>query len=66
MAGISSSLPEQRIGSVESVQDPQNTEAVVEFEVVEIVGLVAGEKWQMVARVCVQSVANGQSEPEPA
>lgn len=57
--------PEQRIGTVQSIEDPQNPETVVELEVVKVMRLGAREEREVVSRVGTEGIANSHREPQP-
>jgi len=57
--------PKQCICAVNIVHDTQHSITLVEFHVVEVVGLWRGEKWKVVARVGIESGKESEAAPEP-
>ena len=58
--------PEERVRPVQVVQDSEDAVALVELEVVEVVGLGRREEWEVVAGVGVQRGQEGEAVPQPS
>ena len=66
MPAVRRARAELRISAVYIVEDSQNTEVLIELQVVEIVRLRTGEEGEMVARVSVERRHERNGEPAPA
>jgi hypothetical protein len=61
--GIGLGVPEHGVGAVETVQNAQHPEAIVELEVVKVMRLGAGKEGQVVAGMGVQRGEDGEGVP---
>ena len=54
-----------RVRAVQVIKNAEDAEALVELEVMEVVRLVGGEEWEVVARVRVDGVHRDEGAPQP-
>jgi len=57
--------PEVRVRAVQVIKNAEDAEALVELKVMEVVRLVGGEEWEVVARVRVDGVHRDEGAPQP-
>ena len=57
--------PEVRVRAMQVIKNAEDAEALVELKVMEVVRLVGGEEWEVVARVRVDGVHRDEGAPQP-